>query len=88
MVTHTKVWEGCPHLMSEALQQHVEFAFEDERQLVYSSVKPKWFGREDFHSAHRAILLAKEPKYYVQFGWKEAPAVKNLRGQYPYVWPV
>lgn len=88
MKVRTKVWPDCPDTMKQALLDHVDIAFDTEMQLLSTAVKPKWFGREDFHSAHRAILLAKDPTYYVQFGWKEKPAVKNLRGQYPYVWPV
>lgn len=88
MVVRTKVWRGCPDSMKAALYEHANIAFDTEMQLLSTAIKPKWFGRDDFHSAHRAILLAKDPTYYVKFGWKEKPAVKNLRDQYPYVWPV
>jgi hypothetical protein len=36
---------------------------------------PRWFGNEDFHSRHRAALLAKNPEWYGQFGWKEKPVI-------------
>ena len=42
-------------------------------------VYPHWFGKEKFHSSHRANLLKKEPEFYVQYGWKENP-------EDPYVW--
>ena len=42
---------------------------------------PCWFGNEAFHSSHRAALLAKDYKWYSQFGWREEP-------QIDYVWPV
>ncbi|HZT43706.1 MAG TPA: MSMEG_6728 family protein [Chthonomonadaceae bacterium] len=42
---------------------------------------PPWLGREDFHASHRATLLWKNPDWYGQFGWKEAPV-------YGYAWPV
>ena len=87
MKVNTKVWEDCPSLMGPALYQHIEFAFETEMQLPSSAVKPKWFGGEAFHSAHRSILLAKDYAHYSRFGWKETPAVKNDKGQFPYVWP-
>ena len=45
-----------------------------------SIVMPSWMGREDFHAAHRAALLAKDPSHYAQFDWTEAPAVD-------YLWP-
>lgn len=71
--------------MREALAFHERLSLRDKE---WTGDPPSWLGREDFHSAHRAILLAKDPTYYVKFGWKEKPAVKNLRDQYPYVWPV
>ncbi|MFA5025082.1 MAG: pyrimidine dimer DNA glycosylase/endonuclease V [Candidatus Shapirobacteria bacterium] len=48
----------------------------DESKIVY----PKWFGNEDFHSAHRAALLAKDFGYYLKFNWKEEPKIE-------YIWP-
>ena len=42
---------------------------------------PPWFGREDFHSAHRAALLAKDYAHYSQFGWSESPRIS-------YIWPI
>lgn len=53
-----------------------------------SEREPFWLGDEKFHSAHRAILLAKDPKWYSQFGWTEEPAVRNEKGKWPYYWPV
>ena len=40
---------------------------------------PAWFGRDDFHSRHRAALLAKNPEWYSQWGWTEEPKID-------YVW--
>lgn len=40
---------------------------------------PAWFGRDDFHSRHRAALLAKNPEWYSQWGWTEDPKID-------YVW--
>lgn len=47
---------------------------------VSKIMMPWWFGREEFHSAHRATLLTKDPAYYSQFGWTEKPV-------YGYWWP-
>jgi len=30
---------------------------------------PDWFGRKDFHDAHKSNLLRKDYEYYKQFGW-------------------
>lgn len=47
---------------------------------------PPWL-TEEFCSNHRSILLAKNPKWYNQFNWTEQPAIKNDKGQWPYLWP-
>lgn len=47
---------------------------------VRSYTMPIWFGDDDFHSRHRAALLAKDPEHYQKFDWKEQPAIN-------YLWP-
>jgi len=84
MVVRTLVWPNCPSSMRLAFAAHQRIAL-DEPGRVCSP--PDWFGGEAFHSAHRSILLAKDFGHYKQFGWKESPAVKNEKGQFPYVWP-
>jgi hypothetical protein len=42
---------------------------------------PSWLGDERVHSSHRANLKRKDPVWYGQFGWTEAP----MEGYY---WPV
>lgn len=49
---------------------------------------PAWHGDPAFHSSHRACLLAKDPIWYSKFGWQETAAIRNHKGQLPYVWPV
>lgn len=52
------------------------------RQIwVESIIMPSWLGRGDFHSAHRAALLAKDPTHYSRFEWEEEPVIA-------YVWPL
>lgn len=41
---------------------------------------PPWWGWEEFHASHRASLLAKNFKWYQQFGWQEEPRIEP-------VWP-
>jgi hypothetical protein len=55
------------------------YDFEDRLGLLVAL--PPWFGRDEFHAAHRANLLRKDPEYYGQFGWTESPDME-------YVWPV
>jgi len=33
---------------------------------------PQWFGRKNFHAAHRSNLLRKDLVYYGKFGWKKS----------------
>lgn len=42
---------------------------------------PVWFGDDEFHSRHRAALLAKDFDHYRKFDWKEKPEIN-------YLWPV
>lgn len=42
---------------------------------------PWWLGHPDFHAAHRANLLRKDPAHYGPLGWSEDPSL-------PYWWPV
>lgn len=35
---------------------------------------PWWLGRAEFHAAHRANLLRKDPDFYGRYGWAEQPA--------------
>lgn len=55
----------------------------EERSLDF----PPWRGDPSFHASHRSVLLAKDPEWYGQLGWTEAPA-ERVDGSWPYVWPV
>lgn len=48
---------------------------------------PWWMGDERMHSSHRAVLLAKDPAHYCQFGWSEKPAERDENNRFPYFWP-
>lgn len=43
--------------------------------------RPHWLGNPRFHASHRAALLAKDPSWYWQYCWGEAPCID-------YFWPV
>lgn len=43
--------------------------------------KPSWLGDERLHASHRGRLLAKNPAYYVKFGWTDSPRAD-------YFWPL
>jgi len=40
---------------------------------------PEWFGRKNFHAAHRSNLLRKDLIFYGQYNWSEPPDL-------PYLW--
>jgi len=69
--------------LSHKAGQHLTRAY----TIDQDGKRPDWLGRADFHAAHRAVLLAKDPEWYGQFGWPESPAEK-VNGRWPYVWPV
>jgi len=39
---------------------------------------PDWFGRKDFHDAHKSNLLRKDYEYYKKFGWDVPLDLKYL----------
>lgn len=59
---------------------------EAQELVEFCGGSPSWLTTE-FCSNHRSILLAKNPEWYGQFGWMEVPAVRNAKGQWPYLWP-
>lgn len=101
----TKMWRDCELALKgygiEVCQEWMARGYRDtcleqivEIADVYFGHQdfrlPFWLGREEFHSAHRAVLLAKNPAWYGKFGWKEKPAVPDEKGSFKdtYVWPV
>lgn len=57
----------------------LNLAFENLDILEHKK-QPSWLGNEKLHASHRAALLAKNPEWYQQFGWKEEPKIE-------YFWP-
>lgn len=91
----TRMWKPYPQALASyglwACQIWIELGYRDSCSETFEaylatcpdwddSRYPVWFGREDFHSSHRAALLAKDPVHYGQFGWSESPEIN-------YVWP-
>lgn len=90
----SKMWRGyryhlCLYLLAcfEELRQRGRYYPKHAREvmsvLAESEVTgaPSWLGDPAFHASHRSNLLRKDPVWYGQFGWTEAPDL-------PYVWPV
>jgi len=50
-----------------------------ERYHIRETLSPSWLGNENFHRAHRANLVRKDPQHYV-------PLFGDLPME-PYVWP-
>lgn len=84
-----RMWQGYEDALAsytnEAIIEWVRRGYVNSMQLEKlpreKIVMPWWMGQKRFHSSHRSRLLAKEPTYYGQFGWKETP-------DQPYFWPV
>lgn len=83
----TRMWQGFKKAL---MKYHDEACLEWDHRGYQQNMKlyipkgeialPPWFGDEGFHSAHRAALLAKDFKWYSQFGWVEEPKID-------YIWP-
>lgn len=52
-----------------------------ERNKFTDTGMPKWFGREDFHRAHRSNLLSKDFGFYHNKFPHDKPGL-------PYIWPL
>lgn len=80
--------EGLVALMDRNLYYPHHFrTFLDYQKVYRYTGYPWWLGWEEFHSAHRAILLAKDYEWYSRFGWSETPAERDENGRFPYIWP-
>ena len=81
-----KMWRG----FEEALETYQFVMIEEWKRRGYRNTMiarnfkdyqlPPWFGREDFHIAHKSNLLVKNYEYYVKHFGNEIPL------DLPYVW--
>ena len=89
-----RMWQGYAHALAvygqimvnewtrRGYRTSMSFRLAEAAELaVLAVVMPPWVGSPEFHAAHRSALLRKDPGWYGQFGWAEAPGL-------PYVWPV
>ena len=96
----TQMWKGYERFLQHHYYAHIvsewiargyadaSYATSSQYVNLWNNLNaPWWLGYEPFHAAHRAILLAKNPKHYKQFGWTEQPAKQDSKGSYPYIWP-
>lgn len=99
-----KMWRGhercllqygiamCSEWIARGYKDTCMGKFVEMRELTTaeSFAAPAWLGNDKFHSAHRAVLLGKDPEWYGRFGWPEAPAAADEKGSYKdtYIWPV
>lgn len=83
----TLMWQGRRDALGEYIAQMViEWIKRGYRNNITPPppapyLVPTWLGDEKLHSNHRAILLAKDPEWYGQFGWTEKPTTE-------YYWPL
>jgi len=82
-----KMWagsEGALKLYSNAMvEEWIRRGYRNSMEIYdVSGLKmeyPWWLGLEEFHSSHRAALLAKDYEHYSTYGWRELPRIQ-------YVW--
>ncbi len=84
----SRIWVGyndaLGYYMNCMIKEWIKRGYHNTMQLYplspFQNIKwPTWLGNEKYHSAYRAILLAKDYDYYSQFGWTEIPSIS--------VWP-
>ena len=83
----TRPW--CIELLNYLPLTPADFntAWHERRAIGRRVVLPPWLGDEAIHSSHRGVLLWKDPDWYSQFGWDEAPRPPRPDGKMDYVWP-
>jgi hypothetical protein len=81
-----KMWRGHINALklyyNYALDEWIDRGYKNkmEKMPIHGKVVyPSWFGRNNFHAAHRSNLLRKDPFYYGKYNWQEAPDL-------PYLW--
>ena len=83
-----KMWKGYENALklyfNKAVKLWISKGYKNTMKLEVIEGKiilPKWFGKKEFHDAHKSNLLRKDKDFYFEFS-KEVP--DNLE----YVWPV
>jgi len=73
-----KMWRGHINALklyyNLALDEWISRGYKNRMKKMKISGRisyPSWFGRDNFHAAHRSNLLRKDYTYYSQFGWTE-----------------
>lgn len=66
-------WEYiiCESVMRD--RTFIDIPLEIAEKVTKRTYKPVLIGNEQFHSAYRSHLLAKDFEHYKQFNWKEEP---------------
>ena len=83
----TCMWEGYENAlafyMNAAIEEWVKRGYKNNMRVIpiYRTIFfPPWFGRKDFHAAHRSNLLRKNFEFYKQYNWKEPSNLNYLWG--------
>ena len=81
-----KMWRGHTNALklyyNLCLDEWINRGYKNNMHKMKISGKiayPRWFGRDEFHAAHRGNMLRKDYSYYSQYGWSEPPDL-------PYLW--
>lgn len=82
-----KMWEGYIDALklyyNAILSEWIKRGYKNNMtfyEVNKSNIKyPPWFGRKDFHDAHKSNLLRKNKEYYSKFNW-------DVPDNLPYKW--
>ena len=89
----TKMWRGhelslatygaavCAEWLRRGYKDTLLPYFEEAVYTLPVTLQPAWLGWEDFHLAHRNILVRKLPAHY-------GPLFPDVPDNLPYLWPV
>ena len=83
-----KMWEGYLSALIEyhnvIIKEWIKRGYKNNMKLIGcpAIVKyPSWFGRKDFHNAHKSNLLRKDREFYSKYKWKVKDNLKYKIGR-------
>ena len=84
-----RMWEGYTDALkiyyNTIVEEWVSRGYKNNMKLYSMGTmpilvgRPEWFGRKDFHDAHKSNLLRKDKEFYGKYNW-------DVPDDLPYLW--
>jgi len=85
-----KMWEGYTSALilyyNAIVNEWISRGYNNSMPIIYQCPEelleleyPPWFGRDDFHDAHKSNLLRKDKEFYGKYNW-------DVPDDLPYLW--